>query len=501
MSRLSVIVGRSRIATKYSIVAASQRWRRRQGTGSSSAGATRLMRRLRPTPSWAWSRPQSNGIGGDLFAIVYAERRRAPWAQLLRSSAGRTDAGGAEVRGHVQMPQGGVHAVTVPGAIAGWEALRTKLGSLPLADLLAPAIVHANDGFPVSDVTAAHWAKALPTNSTRSRTPRPPTTCPWPRAAGPAKSSGTPTLTASLGRIATSGAAGFMRADREAILAISKDKGGTMSAGDLRTKPVVGRPISDNRHRGWTGLTAPAEYAGHRGAGGAQRWWSTSASPSTASTAPRAARESAIRRSSRATQHYAALRQRRGFIARRSIRMPRQSAPRARARTDRTRSATPGRAAGRRSSMAHQARQAHGYCLSSPSVIDRSGRIVLPIQSIYRRVQAGHRLRPAPAALHATGGALFTPRTDTRIRLPLASGRCAYDHTMGSCTRRASASSLASWAASTRRRRTRSSLARHRQPRMDHSAASARRGRFTKRTFASRRGHPRHRCRSRRGTG
>ena len=56
------------------------------------------------------------------------------------------------------MPQGGIHTVTVPGAVAGWDALRAKLGSLPLSDLLAPAIFYADDGFPVSDVIAAHWA-------------------------------------------------------------------------------------------------------------------------------------------------------------------------------------------------------------------------------------------------------------------------------------------------------------------------------------------------------
>ena len=56
------------------------------------------------------------------------------------------------------MPQGGIHTVTVPGAVAGWEALRTRLGTLPMADLLAPAIFYADEGFPVSDVIAAHWA-------------------------------------------------------------------------------------------------------------------------------------------------------------------------------------------------------------------------------------------------------------------------------------------------------------------------------------------------------
>ncbi len=55
------------------------------------------------------------------------------------------------------MPQAGIHTVTVPGAVAGWDGLRAKLGSLPFSDLLAPAITYADEGFPVSDVIAAHW--------------------------------------------------------------------------------------------------------------------------------------------------------------------------------------------------------------------------------------------------------------------------------------------------------------------------------------------------------
>ena len=46
-------------------------------------------------------------------------------------------------RGLAEMPASGIHTVTVPGAVAGWEALRTRLGTLPMADLLAAAIRYA----------------------------------------------------------------------------------------------------------------------------------------------------------------------------------------------------------------------------------------------------------------------------------------------------------------------------------------------------------------------
>src|SRR5207342_2595 len=154
---MSVIVGRSRIATKYGIVAASQPLAAQAGVQILERGGNAIDAAIATNAVMGLVEPQSNGIGGDLFAIVYDAKTGG-----LRglNSCGPAPAGltPAVLRseGHVQMPQGGIHTVTVPGAIAGWEALRTKLGSLPLADLLAPAIVYANEGFPVSDVTPAH---------------------------------------------------------------------------------------------------------------------------------------------------------------------------------------------------------------------------------------------------------------------------------------------------------------------------------------------------------
>jgi len=52
-----------------------------------------------------------------------------------------------------------VHCVTVPGACALWADAAAKLGRLPLATLLAPAIALARDGFPVGPVTAVAWAE------------------------------------------------------------------------------------------------------------------------------------------------------------------------------------------------------------------------------------------------------------------------------------------------------------------------------------------------------
>ena len=56
-----------------------------------------------------------------------------------------------------QMPQFGMESVTVPGAFDGWVALNEKYGTMKLADLLAPAIGYAENGFPVMEKTAEDW--------------------------------------------------------------------------------------------------------------------------------------------------------------------------------------------------------------------------------------------------------------------------------------------------------------------------------------------------------
>src|SRR5947207_13155613 len=138
---MSVIAGRSRIATTYGIVAASQPLAAQAGVSILERGGNAVDAAIAANAVMGVVEPQSNGIGGDLFAIVYEARTGAlhglnacGWAP-----AGLT-AALLKHQGLTEMPQGGIHTVTVPGAVAGWDALRAKLGSLPLPDLLAPAI-------------------------------------------------------------------------------------------------------------------------------------------------------------------------------------------------------------------------------------------------------------------------------------------------------------------------------------------------------------------------
>ena len=134
-----VIAGRSKIATKYGIVAASQPLAARAGVQILERGGNAIDAAIATNAVMGLVEPHNNGIGGDLFAIYYEARtgklyglNSGGWAptgltpDLLKS------------KGIDRMPGAGIYTVTVPGAVAGWDAMRSRFGKLPLSDLLAP---------------------------------------------------------------------------------------------------------------------------------------------------------------------------------------------------------------------------------------------------------------------------------------------------------------------------------------------------------------------------
>ncbi|HEY3384218.1 MAG TPA: gamma-glutamyltransferase [Vicinamibacterales bacterium] len=102
--------------------------------------------------------PTMNGIGGDLFAIVYDARTKRLTGLNASGRAGR-NATPEEFarRGLTAVPERGVLAVTVPGVIDGWSELLVRHGTVSLARALAPAVEYARDGFPVSEIIAHQW--------------------------------------------------------------------------------------------------------------------------------------------------------------------------------------------------------------------------------------------------------------------------------------------------------------------------------------------------------
>src|SRR6202012_340756 len=105
--------------------------------------------------------PVSNGLGSDAFALVWdGSKLHGLNASGTAPAAWNVDyfkRKYGEENGIAIQPKLGWDSVTVPGVIAGWEALHKKFGKLPFADLMEPAIEIAERGHAVANIVARKW--------------------------------------------------------------------------------------------------------------------------------------------------------------------------------------------------------------------------------------------------------------------------------------------------------------------------------------------------------
>ena len=107
--------------------------------------------------------PVSNGIGGDLFAIIYSAKENKLYGI---NGSGRSPLGLSYDQMKAELakldrqtiPPLGMLPISVPGCVDAWAELHKKFGKLKLSDDLAPAIRYAEEGFPVTDLIAYYWA-------------------------------------------------------------------------------------------------------------------------------------------------------------------------------------------------------------------------------------------------------------------------------------------------------------------------------------------------------
>lgn len=104
--------------------------------------------------------PTSNGIGSDAFAIVWQDGKLYGLNSSGPAPRG-ADLEAVRALGHTEMPLHGGLPVNVPGAVAGWAALMERLGTISLAEALAPAVAYAKDGAPTAPTVAANWQRAF----------------------------------------------------------------------------------------------------------------------------------------------------------------------------------------------------------------------------------------------------------------------------------------------------------------------------------------------------
>jgi gamma-glutamyltranspeptidase/glutathione hydrolase len=199
--------------------------------------------------------PVSCGLGGDAFALVWdGARLHGLNASGVAPAAWNVDyfkTRHGEQNGLARQPKRGWDTVTVPGVIAGWEALHGKFGSLPFGDLLEPAIEIAERGHAVASITAYKWAAAVP--ELRDQPGFAETFMPRGRAPAVSELMRYPGHARTLRMLAEQGPRAFYEGElAERIVAFSRVGGGAMTAADLsdyRAEWVA--PIGRN-YRGYT---------------------------------------------------------------------------------------------------------------------------------------------------------------------------------------------------------------------------------------------------------
>jgi len=164
---------RSPVLARRGMVASSQPLASQAGLSILMQGGNAADAAVATAAALNVTEPTSTGLGGDMFALFYDARARqvtalngsgrAPTAltiDLLEQQnliSNRQSKISNQTR---QLPPYHAHTVTVPGACAGWCDLITRHGTMPLAEILAPAIGLADEGFPVAPLTAHFWQRS-----------------------------------------------------------------------------------------------------------------------------------------------------------------------------------------------------------------------------------------------------------------------------------------------------------------------------------------------------
>jgi gamma-glutamyltranspeptidase / glutathione hydrolase len=256
------IVGRSVVATRYGIVATSHPLAAMAGVEMLECGGTAADAAIAANATLGVVEPMMCGMGGDLFAIVSdAESGRVAGLNASGWAAATMTPALLASLGYDAVPERGVMSVTVPGAVAGWDALRERFGRLPLPTTLAPAICYARDGFPVTEIVARMWAQHAPVIASDSIARA--TYLPEGRAPEAGTIFRNADLAASLRDVATQGRDAFYRGRiATALIEQARSLGGPLRASDFAEFEVEWVAPLRATYRGWTVSELPPNTQG-----------------------------------------------------------------------------------------------------------------------------------------------------------------------------------------------------------------------------------------------
>jgi gamma-glutamyltranspeptidase/glutathione hydrolase len=253
---------RSMVISDRGIVATSQTLASQAGAQVLARGGSAMDAAIAANAVLGVVEPESNGIGGDLFAIYWDSKS----GKLSAINASGWAPTGLTIdflksQGLTKMPQEGIHSVTVPGCVDGWEKLHRRFGKLPWSDLFQPAIYFADHGYPVTELIGAAWKTeeeklGKDQNGRRiflhdGRAPK------------VGEMFRDPEMAAALKLIAAGGAEPFYKgAIAEAILKTSQRLGGKLTAADLAEfQSEWVEPLSTD-YRGWKVYELPPSGQG-----------------------------------------------------------------------------------------------------------------------------------------------------------------------------------------------------------------------------------------------
>jgi gamma-glutamyltranspeptidase / glutathione hydrolase len=253
---------RSMVISQYGVVAAEQPIAARAGTAVLESGGNAIDAAVAANAAMGLVAPMMNGIGGDLFAIVYEAKTNkvyglnaSGWApkgltvELLQS------------KGQLWMPSSGIHSVTVPGTVAGWDAMLSRFGKKTFADVLAPTIAYAKAGFPVTEIFGDEWEGTAGYISRNREAAR--VFLPGGRVPAVGEIFRNPDLAGALAEIAAGGRDAFYKGSlARRILDTSEKLGGTMAADDLSEFSAEWIDPVSTDYRGWTVYEMPPNEQG-----------------------------------------------------------------------------------------------------------------------------------------------------------------------------------------------------------------------------------------------
>jgi gamma-glutamyltranspeptidase/glutathione hydrolase len=155
---------RSPVLGQHGMVCTSQPLATQIGLDVLKAGGTAVDAAIAANAALGLMEPVSNGVGGDLFAIVYDAKTRKLYG-LNGSGRAPLGLGYDQMKAELaktahpdHIPPRGFLPISVPGAVDAWFELHGKFGRLPMKDVLAPAIRYAEEGFPVTQYIAYLWS-------------------------------------------------------------------------------------------------------------------------------------------------------------------------------------------------------------------------------------------------------------------------------------------------------------------------------------------------------